>query len=133
MGKAINSVPLLTREWRVQGYIWLVQGSTHGGLGNPTLPEGVQYIGGALGDAILVATQERDLIWPPGMLAEPWKMQSHNDPAGTIPFATLDDAGQYAHLESFRMSFDEDAKEPDLQWCTFFCGQTTGQEKLCPD
>jgi hypothetical protein len=131
MGKAINSVPLLTREWRVEGYIWLLRGCTRDAAAG--LPNWARYVGGALGDGILAATENADVVWPAGVQAQPWKLQTHNDAGGVIPFATLDGTGIYAHLESFRMSFEETEERAVVQWCTFFCGQTTGQEKLCAE
>ncbi len=143
MGRYINSVPMLTAEHRVKGFVWEVRGFTRDAHGVPILPAGMVYIGGTAGDAILAATTEPKIHLPPRnsvpegrglpLSAHPWKLQTHNDAAGTIPFATLDQGGRYAHLESFNVMLDAPDDLPELQWCTFLCGATTGVERLCDD
>jgi len=133
MGRYIDSVPLLQSEHRVRGFVWEVRGFVRNAAGIPILPEAMEYIGGTLGDAILVATQEPQITITPPLWAQAWKLQTHNDAAATIPFATLDAGGRYAHLESFSVRLDAPDDQPDLQWCTFLCGTTAGQERLCPD
>ena len=133
MGRYINSVPLLKSERRVSGFAWEIRGFARNAAGAPVLPVGVTYIGGTAGDAILAATAGPRIELPPPLTARPWKLQTHNDAGGTIPFATLDEGGRYAHLESLNVRLDTPDDLIELQWCTFLTGQTTGQERLCAD
>ena len=133
MGRYINSVPLLQSEQRVSGFVWEIHGYARDGAGVPILPAEVAYIGGTAGEAILAATAAPRIELSPPLSAKPWKLQTHNDAGGTIPFATLDQGGRYTHLEAFKVCLEAPDDLPELLWCTFLCGQTTGQERLCDD
>jgi hypothetical protein len=130
IGRYIHSVPLLQREWRVRGYVWDAPADLRG-----TLPADVTYIGALPPERILLATPAPTA---PSSDCIAWPLTTTNPPAKTgdhpSPFATVDDRGQYTHLESFSLPIDSDEPPPGVPvFCTFLCAATQGIERLCDD
>ena len=130
MARYLNSVPMLSRQWWVEGYVWQCPADMR-----DQLPDGVTYIGALPPDAILVVTQSPE---SPMAVATAWPLSTtnptHREDGPPAPLATIDDAGRYMHLESFSLPLDEDEKEhAGPTFCTFLCADTAGVERLCDD
>lgn len=128
----VSSVPMLTRQWLVEGYIWQCRGQCehppHDAIFVAVLPDDRTLVATALPVAPILA-QHTFTAWPVAI---------HSDPSGQIPLAVLDSTGHYAQIESFRVPLDDDAPDASQDsnmptFCRFLCGRTSGELHICPD
>jgi hypothetical protein len=143
MSQYVSSVPLLTRQWLVAGYIWQCATPLE------HLPDGSQFVAVLPDGRTLIATARPLAPAVPGHHFSPWSVEIYSDAQQQVPLAVLDNLGQYAQIESFSIPLEDDvppSSAPDAKslspdstdtptpaLCRFLCGQTTGQLHLCPE
>ena len=127
----VSSVPILTRQWLVEGYIWQCQAVLE------QVPNGAEFIAVLPDSRSLIATAKPVSPEMDGRIFTPWPVEIYSKEDQQIPLAVLDNLGHYAQIESFTVPLDE---EPEItpasalpSYCSFRCGQTDGVEHLCPD
>ena len=128
----VSSVPMLTRQWIVEGYIWQCTGPCD------QAPEDTKFVAVLPDHTTLFATPSPAIPMSPGCLFAAWKVAIYSDAAEQTPLAVLDTLGHYAQIESFSVPLTED--DPDdtdtmvaPSFCRFLCGETTGELHICPD
>ena len=128
----VDSVPLLTKSWIVEGYIWQLDPGASDA--NSKIPRDLELIGKHPSGKLLLAGKSGE---PSSALSEfklsPWPLQLHNDSERSIPLAFLDDTGRYVQLESFSAALDEEIPRDVPTFCRFLCGQTTGTVHVCDE
>ena len=97
----VSSVPMLTRQWLVEGYIWQSAGSI------APLPETAQFIAVLPNARTLIATREPIPPILPGHIFIPWPVDIYSDSNARTPLAVLDNLGHYAQIESFSVPLDD--------------------------
>jgi|GEM_PF-5734697 len=128
----VSSVPMLTRQWMVEGYIWQCQGLCE----QP--PDGARFVTALPDFRTLIATEMPVAPALAGRVFTAWEVAIYSDADEQIPLAVLDTLGHYAQIESFSLALEGDTgHSPDEvikpTFCRFLCGQTTGELHICPD
>ncbi len=128
----VASVPMLTRQWIVEGYIWQCGGPCD------QLPEDVKFVAVLPDHSTLVSTASPAVPLSAAGVFTPWKVIIYSDAAEQTPLAVLDTLGHYAQIESFSVPLtDDEPEDPDTiaapSFCRFLCGETTGELHICPD
>ena len=128
----VSSVPMLARQWIVEGYIWQCRSNFQ------NTPDEAQFVA-VLPDArVLLATAAPVPPVCTDHIFTAWPVEIYSDADHHIPLAVLDSLGRYAQIESFSIPLEDDnlnhaASDSIPAYCRFLCGQTTGDLHICPD
>ena len=128
----VSSVPMLTRQWIVAGYIWQCSAPCD------QAPEDAKFVAVLPDHSTLIATPSPAVPVVPGCVFTAWKVAIYSDAAEQTPLAVLDTLGYYAHIESFSVPLADDAPDDTdtviaPSFCRFLCGETCGELHICPD
>ncbi len=128
----VSSVPMLTRQWIVEGYIWRCSSPCD----QP--PEDATFVAILPDHSTLIATPSPAIPVSPGCVFTAWKVAIYSDSAEQTPLAVLDTLGHYAQIESFSVPLTDDVSDdtdPVIapSFCRFLCGKTNGELHICPD